>query len=73
MDERYEYLIDPVNFIKNFADENHFRTWLRSGSINDLRDTLKVFEVREMYEMCDIIQSEIDVKVDVMLSGFGIK
>ena len=73
LDEQYEHLIDPINFIKNFTDENHFRTWLKQGSINDLRETLKSFEIREMFEMCRIIQSELDIKVDVMLSGFGIK
>ena len=72
LDEHYEHLIDPVNFIKNFTDENHFRNWLKSGTINDLKETLKCFEIKEMYETCTIIQSEIDKKVDVMLSGFRI-
>ena len=71
IDEEYEHLIDPVIFIKNFPEEEGFRIWLRGGTINDLKDTLKAFEVRELYEYCSIIQDEIDTKVDLMLSGFG--
>lgn len=34
---------------------------------------LKSFEKKEMYLECATIQSIIDEKVDIMLSGFGIK
>lgn len=71
LEEQYNNLIDPINFMKNFPEEEGFRIWLRGGTINDLKDTLKAFEVRELYEYCSIIQDEIDTKVDLMLSGFG--
>mgnify|MGYP000008580374 CR=1 FL=1 len=72
-DEQYQDMIDPINFIKNFVDKEGFKAWLRSGTINDLKDMRNVFEKREMYLECGTIQSVIDEKVDIMLSGFGIK
>lgn len=71
LDQEYEHLIQPHIFITHFSNEESFRHWLRKGCINDLRDTLKAFEREQLFEYCNIIQSEIDRKVDVMLSGFG--
>jgi len=71
LDESYENIIQPHNFIKNFSDDEHFKEWCRKGSINDLKDTIRTFEHHELYRYCAIIQSVIDEKVDKMLSGFG--
>lgn len=70
--DAYEHIIDPKNFIKNFATDESFKDWLRQGLINDCRATLKVFTEAEMYEECRLIQHVIDEKVDNMLEGFGI-
>ena len=71
--DAFEHIIDPPNFIKNFATDEHFKDWLRQGLINDCRATLKVFEKADMFEQCILIQSVIDEKVDKMLEGFGIE
>ena len=65
------HLLDPYNFIKGFADMEAFKCWCRGGTINDLRETLSLFESKNLYEHCAEIQSVIDEKVDTMLSGFG--
>lgn len=71
LDQEYEHLISPEIFIKNFKGKDEFRVWLRKGCINDLKATLKAFENSGMFEYCDIIQAEIDVKVDTILEGLG--
>lgn len=71
--DAYEHIIDPKNFIKNFATDESFKDWLRQGLINDCRATLKVFEKADMFEQCVLIQSVIDEKIDRMLGGLGIE
>ncbi|QQO97068.1 hypothetical protein Nekkels1_64 [Cellulophaga phage Nekkels_1] len=71
IDEAYEEMMIPSNFVKGFADMEHFREWARQGIINDCKATLKVFEKHEMYEYCKVLQDVIDDKVDLMLSGLG--
>ena len=64
-------MILPHNFIKNFKDDGHFKEWARKGTINDLKHAIRIFEHHEMYKYCAIMQSVIDEKVDIMLSGLG--
>ena len=71
LDESYQEVIDPVNFIKNFPDMEAFRVWLDKWTINDLKETLKTFEKHELFEYCTAIQATIDCKVDKMLEGLG--
>lgn len=72
LDEAYEELIQPHNFIKNFTSMDAFREWTRKAeTINDLRSALKVFEKAELYEHANIIQVSLDEKIDRMLSGLG--
>ncbi len=69
--EAYENLESPEVFISLFKSESEFRDWLKEGTRNDLKSTLFRFTKAELYEYCSIIQSEIDLKVDVVLLGFG--
>ena len=71
LEQHYEHLIDPVNWVKNFPDMQGFKIWCEKGCISDLRDMRKVYERKELYEHCRAIQQVIDVKVDKMLEGFG--
>ena len=71
LDAFYSEIIDPTNFIKNFPDMDGFRLWLKQGDINDLKETLSIFEKNDLFEHCIVIQEVIDEKVDIMLSGFG--
>ena len=66
-----EHIIDPENFVKNFASMDAFKEWCRMQIINDLKETLKLYEKKEMYSYCTSIQLVIDEKVDIMLSGLG--
>ena len=67
----FQEVLTPRNFVKNFVDMEHFKEWCRKGIINDLKHTLRTFEHHEMYEHCAAIQDVIDENVDIMLSGFG--
>lgn len=64
---------DPRKFVCQFSSMDEFGVWCEcASSINDLRYMLKEFEKAELYEYCSEIQKEIDYRVDIMLSGFGI-
>lgn len=71
LNQSYQDIIDPLNFIKNFPKRENFRKWAMTGTINDLKAAISTFEYYELYEHCAIMQDVIDEKVDVMLSGFG--
>ena len=71
LDEAFNEILDPRNFIKNFTDAEHFKEWARTGTINDLKACIVTFEHHEMYSVCEDLQAVIDEKVDSMLSGFG--
>ena len=60
IDEAYQKLIEPQNIRSHFKSEDEFVSWLETGSIEDLKCTLKVFENAEMYEDCVIISKEIN-------------
>ena len=70
LDESLEHIIDPQNFVKNFADLDQFKWWCRTGDIKDLMDAIKVYEKHDLFEHCRIMQDVIDEKVDKML-GFN--
>ena len=71
LEQSFNDILIPSNFIKNFVDDEHFMEWARKVTINDLKHTLSTFLDHEEYHHCALIQSVIDEKVDNMLSGFG--
>lgn len=72
INERYEQLTDPVEFVKNFKTEAEFVSWLRRAKrINDLRACRTAFQESELYEHCRLIQHEIDDRIDNILKGIG--
>jgi hypothetical protein len=62
LDEKYSQILDPVNFIKNFASEEQFIEWAKEGSVLDLKEAIKVFESKELYEHCNIMMAIIHAK-----------
>jgi hypothetical protein len=60
IDEQYEQIMNPFEFIKNFKDLDDFREWALDGSILDLQEAIKVFQEHELYEHCAIMQKLID-------------
>lgn len=53
----YKQIIDPKNIRSQFKSEQEFISWLETGTIEDLKCTLKAFEDAEMYEDCLIINN----------------
>lgn len=60
INEQYEQIMNPIEFIKNFKDLDDFREWALDGSILDLQEAIKVFEYYELYEHCAVMQELID-------------
>lgn len=56
LDEQYEQILFPIEFVKNFNNINDFKNWCSQGSKLDLQEAIKVFEAYEMYEYCAIMQ-----------------
>jgi len=71
LNEAYEHIIYPHNFIKNFADMYSFQQWARTGTINDLKATLAVYEDEQLFEHCEILEMVILEKVDDTLGLLG--
>ena len=57
INEAYEKLIEPKNIRSHFKSIEEFESWLETGTIEDLKCTLKAFEDAEMYEDCVIINN----------------
>ena len=57
INEAYENIIDPKNIRSQFKSIEEFVSWLETGTIEDLKCTLKAFENAEMYEDCIIINN----------------
>lgn len=57
LDQQYNKLIRPDNFIKNFNNLWEFEEWCYTGTLADLGSTLKEFEKYELYEYCTVIKS----------------
>lgn len=55
----YLKIIEPKSFIQNFKTKEEFLDWLAIGTYQDLLATLEAFEDAELYEYCDLIQTEI--------------
>ena len=55
IEEKYNEITEPTNFIKLFKTEDEFCEWLDMGSVRDLECTLREFEDSELYEYCSII------------------
>lgn len=53
----YEQILDPVNFLKRFASMEQFVEWANEGDILDLEEAIKVFESKELYEHCNVMQA----------------
>lgn len=59
LEHKYNKLIKPDNFIKQFNNLFEFEEWCYIGTIEDLEATLKEFEKYELYEYCSVIKSVI--------------
>jgi len=57
INEAYEQIIDPKNIRSQFKSIEEFVSWLETGTIEDLKCTLKAFENAEMYEDCITINN----------------
>ena len=57
INEAYENIIDPKNIRSQFKSIEEFVSWLETGTIEDLKCTLKAFENAEMYEDCITINN----------------
>ena len=57
INEQYEQILQPNEFIKNFGSLNEFRDWALQGSKLDLQEAIKVFQCYELYEHCAIMQN----------------
>jgi hypothetical protein len=55
INEKYLEITNPLNIKSFFKTDNEFISWLETGSIEDLKHTLKAFENEELYEDCIII------------------
>lgn len=63
LNQIFEELIVPTNFIKNFKEESDFKEWCEMGTVEDLLCTLERFkEYEELYEYCAIIVNIIKEK-----------
>lgn len=72
LDEEYNEIIDPTNFVKRFPDKDSFIAWCNMGTIKDLRCTIQTFEKYELYEHCSMIKWVIDRKKDNILIELGL-
>ena len=57
INEVYEKLIEPKNIRSHFKSIEEFVSWLETGTIEDLKCTLKAFENAELYEDCITINN----------------
>jgi hypothetical protein len=57
INEAYKEIIEPQNIRNQFKSEEEFISWLETGTTEDLKCALKVFEDAEMYEDCVIINN----------------
>lgn len=66
---------DPVGVAQMYPSLESFRlNWCRQKIIIELLHSLLTFEDHDLYEHADVIQQELDKKVDKMLEGiFNIK
>ena len=60
INEAYQKIIDPKSLRLHFKTKEEFESWLKTGSLQDLKCTLQVFENEEMYEDCILIKNKID-------------
>ena len=65
LNNAYEKIVDPLNFVKNFDTDDDFMNWLRRGTENDLKGTYKTFYDERLYRYCELIKlvlEEFDIK-----------
>lgn len=60
----YENIIEPQNIRSYFKSKEDFASWLDTGEVEDLKCTLRAFELNEMYEDCVIIKNKLDAISD---------
>jgi len=60
----YEELINPVWIRSLIKTEARFKEWCKSGTIEDLENTLIVFEKEEMWDDCIIIRDVLQQKIN---------
>lgn len=56
INQKYNELIRPTNFIHVFDTEDEFKEWARMGSVEDLEWAIKEFEKDELYKYCEILK-----------------
>jgi len=56
INQKYNDLIKPTNFIHVFDTEDEFKEWARMGSVEDLEWAIKEFEKDELYKYCEILK-----------------
>lgn len=62
LNDIYEQILEPKEFVKHFNDMLEFRIWCYEGSILDLTEMLVYFVNAELYEYCVVIKDVIDIK-----------
>lgn len=62
LNNTYESLLNPVEFIKNFKTMDDFEKWADQGDVQDLKAAILQFEKVELYEHCAIMKKIIDKK-----------
>ena len=67
------FQVPPQVFVIGFNNQEEFRDWAKLQCFSDLREIIEVFEDAEMYEYCDILVAEKEVKLDAILEGLGFK
>lgn len=60
--QQYQNIKEPTNFIKHFKSDKEFIEWCREGTIQDLYCTLEAFKQEELYEHCVLISNVIREK-----------
>lgn len=61
---QYENIIEPQNIRSYFKSNEEFTSWLETGTKEDIKCTLQIFEEAELFEDCVIIKKTLDAISD---------
>ena len=64
----FELIKAPINIRRVMPENKDFIEWLNTGSIDDLKATLKAFEEVQMYEDCRIISNVLNEKINQIVT-----
>lgn len=62
INQAFERIIKPENFIKNFKSEKEFETWCRTGDVDSLQKMLVLYQKANLTRYCDRIKKVIKYK-----------